>query len=99
MSDEPLTEAFREAAEIEARTPITACGGGVTSPWRPYPGEKPDADGDYIVGSVNSDGVMNRFDVGGAWWKRDGWADVPDYWSVSDITHWMPIPAPPGEER
>ena len=74
--------------------------------------EPPEEDGRYLVLIISFSGKhtwqdvckfandlekVNKFDFKGV--KRAGWYDYKDgdYYEVSNITHWMPLPHPPKE--
>ena len=53
-------------------------------------------DGQDVVATVKDgtkDIVTYRTERGGMWWGCEGW------WPTSYVTHWMPLPTPPGGER
>lgn len=40
-----------------------------------------------------------RFEVQEYEKRRNGWISSGWFWSLSTVTHWMPLPEPPEEER
>ena len=55
--------------------------------WRTFPANLPDANGRYVCMWADGDVYIQR-------WEGSKWLGAFDH----EITHWMPLPAPPAKE-
>lgn len=72
--------------------PYCRCGGDIPDQWRDVRDELPEEDGDYLV--VISGGAVTTYRYYTGNYDNCGWY-ASAYYKAADVTHWMPLPAPP----